>query len=94
MVGAGITVGNIIVVSFRQAYVPPAMLGRVIASQRFLVFGTIPPGALLAGGLGTALGVRTALWVILGIYALTGTSLLTRAIRANKNLPSRQRHDS
>jgi predicted MFS family arabinose efflux permease len=87
IVGAGMTSGNIIVTSFRQTYTPPRMLGRITASQRFLVFGTIPLGALLAGGLGTALGVRNALWAMLAIYALSGTLLLTRAFRADKNLP-------
>ena len=52
-------------------------------------FGTIPLGALIAGGLGTALGVRAALWVTLTGYALSGT-LLTRDLRAHKDLPVRQ----
>jgi predicted MFS family arabinose efflux permease len=87
VLGAGGTAGNIILVSFRQAYCPPPMLGRVTASQRFLVYGTIPLGALMAGGLGTVLGVRNALWVMLGLFALSGTVLLTRSVRADKNLP-------
>jgi predicted MFS family arabinose efflux permease len=87
VVGAGMTAGNIIVTSFRQAYCPPPMLGRVTATQRFLVFGTIPLGALTAGGLGTVLGVRNALWVMLALYALSGTVLLNHSIRASKNLP-------
>jgi predicted MFS family arabinose efflux permease len=87
VLGAGGTVGNIILVSFRQVYCPPRMLGRVTASQRFLVYGTIPLGALIAGGLGTALGVRNALWAMLSLFALSGTVLLTRSIRAGKNLP-------
>jgi predicted MFS family arabinose efflux permease len=88
VVAAGIAAGNIVTGSFRQAYCPPEMLGRVTASMRFLVFGGIPLGALLAGGLGTALGVRHALWVILTGYALAGTLLLTREIRSHKNLPA------
>jgi predicted MFS family arabinose efflux permease len=87
IVGAGGTAGNIILVSFRQTYCPPPMLGRVTASQRFLVYGTIPLGALIAGGLGTVLGVRNALWVMLSVFALSGTVLLTRAFRTDKNLP-------
>jgi hypothetical protein len=87
VVSAGITASNIIVVTFRQAYCPPAMLGRITASQRFLVFGAIPLGALIAGALATIIGVRSALWVILSLYALSGTILLTRAIRASKDLP-------
>jgi MFS family permease len=84
---AGIMIGNIIAGTFRQAYCPAKMLGRITASMRFLVFGTIPLGALLAGGLGSTLGVRTALWVILAIYALSGTLLLTPAIVSGRNLP-------
>jgi hypothetical protein len=53
-----------------------------------LVYGSIPLGALLAGELGTALSVRTALRVILTLYAVSGTLLLTPALRAGKNLPS------
>jgi MFS family permease len=85
---AGIAMGSIIATSFRQAYCPPSMLGRATASMRFLGFGSVPFGALAAGGLGTAFGIRSALWIILGIDALSGTILLTPAIRSRKNLPA------
>ncbi len=85
---AGIMIGNIIGGTFRQAYCPANMLGRITASMRFLVFGAIPLGALLAGALGSALGVRNALWIVLAIYALSGALLLTPAIVSSPNLPS------
>jgi predicted MFS family arabinose efflux permease len=88
LVGAGMTGGNIIVTAFRQMYVPVAMLGRVTANQRFLVFGAVPVGALLAGGLGTALGVRNALWVMLAIYAVAPVVLFGRPVRGRRNLPA------
>ncbi|MGE5137648.1 MAG: MFS transporter [Gemmatimonadota bacterium] len=88
VVGAGVLVGNIVAASFRQDYCPPWILGRVTAGMRFLGFGSVPVGALAAGGLGTAIGVRQALWVVVAADALTGTLLLTRAIRSGKNLPS------
>jgi hypothetical protein len=75
-VSAGSLVGNILAASFRQAYCPPEMLGRVVANMRFAAWGTIPLGALLAGALGTTLGVRAALWVVLGGYVLSGLILL------------------
>jgi hypothetical protein len=84
----GSVAGNIVLTSFRQGYVPAAMLGRVIASQRFIAFGAVPVGALTAGGLGAALGVRAALWILLGGYALTGTLLLTRPVLAGRDLPA------
>jgi Na+/melibiose symporter-like transporter len=84
---AGIAVGNIIGGSFRQAYCPAPMLGRVTASMRCAVLGAIPLGALLAGGLATVLGPRAALWVILACYALCGALLATPAMLAHRDLP-------
>jgi predicted MFS family arabinose efflux permease len=84
----GIIIGNIIAASFRQTRCPPSMLGRATTTMRFLGFGGIPPGALAAGGLATALGVRTALWIILAVNARTGTLLLTPPLRSRRNLPA------
>jgi predicted MFS family arabinose efflux permease len=86
-VAAGSVIGNVIVSSFRQAYCPAQILGRVGASMRFIAFGAIPLGALLSGALATILTVRTALWVVLAIYALSGALLLTRALRTDRDLP-------
>jgi len=88
VVAAGIIVFNTIASSFRQTYCPPSMLGRITASMSFLVFGSIPLGALLAGALGDTLTVRAALWVTLTIYALSGTLLLTPALCQESDLPS------
>jgi MFS family permease len=88
VIAAGITVGNIILVSFRQAYTPAGMLGRTTSGQRFVAFGVAPIGALLAGALGTALGIRGALWLLLGLFALSGTVLLTPAILGTRDLPA------
>jgi hypothetical protein len=85
---AGIAVGNVVTGSFRQSYCPPSMLGRVTAGMRFLVYGTIPPGALAAGGLATALGTRNALWIVLAGYAASGVFLLTPAMLSNRELPA------
>ena len=88
LVYTGIAVGNIIIAAFRQSYSPPGMCGRVTATMRFLIFGTSPIGALLGGSLGTWLGVRDALWVLLGAVALSGTLLLTRALTSRRDLPT------
>jgi MFS family permease len=85
----GIAVGNIVIAAFRQSYSPPGMCGRVTATMRFLIFGTSPLGALLGGSLGTWLGVRPALWILLGAVALSGTLLLTPSLRGRRDLPDR-----
>jgi MFS family permease len=85
-VSAGLAVGNVILRSFRQAYCPPAMLGRVTASMGFFLMGTIPLGSLLAGALGTVLGIRDGLWAVLAVFAASPLLLLTR-VRDLPNAP-------
>jgi MFS family permease len=54
---------NITQVSFRQGLCPPELLGRMNATMRFLVWGTMPLGAIAGGALGSAIGVRHTLLV-------------------------------
>ncbi|MBC7289924.1 MAG: MFS transporter [Actinotalea sp.] len=58
-----VVVYNVAQVSFRQRLCPPTLLGRMNASVRFIVWGTMPIGGLLGGWLGTAVGVEGSLWV-------------------------------
>jgi len=58
-----IVVYNVTQVSFRQRMCPPHLLGRMNATIRFLVWGTMPIGAFLGGAIGAASGVLTVLWV-------------------------------
>jgi MFS family permease len=54
---------NVTQVSFRQRVCPPELLGRMNASVRFIVWGTLPIGALIGGALGEWLGLRPTLWI-------------------------------
>jgi MFS family permease len=62
--GLGGAVYNINQVSLRQAITAERMQGRMNATMRFVVWGTIPIGAFLGGILGEAIGLRSALWVV------------------------------
>ena len=55
-IGVSGPVYNVNQVSLRQAITPDHLLGRMNASMRFLVWGTIPIGALLGGALGDTIG--------------------------------------
>jgi MFS family permease len=57
------TVANIHQWSLRQTVTPDALAGRVTAGQRFIVYGVGSVGALLGGALGTAFGLRQALFI-------------------------------
>ena len=60
---AGSVIYNVTQVTFRQRLCPEHLLGRMNASMRFLVWGTMPLGGLLGGALGSAVGVRATLLV-------------------------------
>jgi MFS family permease len=60
-VGLGSTVYNIAQVTYRQAVCPDRLLGRMNASNRFVVWGTLPLGSLFAGGLAGWAGMRAGL---------------------------------
>ncbi len=57
------TVYNINQVSLRQAITPHRLQGRMNASMRFLVWGTMPIGSVIGGFLGEIIGLRPTLWV-------------------------------
>ena len=76
--GLTIPIYNINQVSLRQAITPDRVQGRMNATMRTIVWGTIPVGAFIGGILGTSIGlVQTlvlggfvsllaALWIFLG----------------------------
>jgi predicted MFS family arabinose efflux permease len=76
--GLTIPVYNINQVSLRQAITPDRVQGRMNATMRTIVWGTIPIGAFMGGILGTSIGlvqtiviggivsVAASLWIFLG----------------------------
>jgi hypothetical protein len=53
---------NIIIITLRQTVTPPAMLGRMNAAARAVMFGLGALGGPVAGFIAAAAGVRDALW--------------------------------
>jgi MFS family permease len=84
----GAVVYNVAQVSFRQALCPDRLLGRMNATMRFLVWGTMPLGGILGGTLGEALGNRTMLWIaaVGGVLAPLWTVL--SPMRRLRDMPS------
>ena len=83
----GVVVYNVNQVSLRQAIVPIRLQGRMNATMRFLVWGTIPLGGLAGGLLGTFLGLRQAI----GIEVLGGNLaflwVLLSPVRSLQKIP-------
>jgi len=63
VVGFGGVSYNITQVSLRQAITPERLQGRMNAAMRWVVWGTIPLGAILGGAIGQWIGLKTAMWI-------------------------------
>jgi MFS family permease len=84
--GAGVAY-NINQVSVRQAICPRRLQGRMNASVRFLVWGTLPIGGFLGGVLGSVIGLRPTLWVSAVGQAAAFLWLLPSPIPAMRDMP-------
>ncbi|MEU7898786.1 MFS transporter [Nonomuraea sp. NPDC049152] len=87
VVSVGIVVYNVSQVSFRQAITPDHLLGRMNATMRFIVWGTLPLGALIGGVLGEHLGVLPAVWIACALTPLSVIPLLLSPLRRMRDLP-------
>lgn len=87
-VALGVVVYNVTQVSFRQSMTPDALLGRMNASVRFIVFGTMPLGAFISGILGANIGVEATLWVGVAGLTLATLPILLSPLRTMKKLPT------
>ena len=84
----GSVIYNVNQVSFRQALCPPRLLGRMNATMRFIVWGTLPLGALAGGAVGSWLGVRPTLWLAAVGEVLAIVWLLASPLRGMRDFPT------
>ena len=85
--GLGLGCANIYSVTLRQIVIPTGHRARAVGAYRQVMYGSIPIGTALAGGLGEALGTRAA--VALGALGL-GLSALPMFARRIRALPTPQ----
>jgi predicted MFS family arabinose efflux permease len=72
---------NVNSVSYRQAAVPLRLQGRLTATIRVFVWGTIPVGAFLGGILGSRVGLVPAIYAGGAVAALSVVPLLAGPVR-------------
>ncbi|WP_079149339.1 MFS transporter [Streptomyces agglomeratus] len=84
----GAVVYNVAQVSFRQSLCPPGLLGRMNATLRFLMWGTLPLGALAGGALADGFGARTALLCCAAGFLAVPLPLLLSPLRGMRDLPN------
>jgi MFS family permease len=84
----GIVLYNVSAISLTQSLVPERLLGRVNASRRFIVWGTIPLGSLIGGALATWVGLRPTLFVGTIGATLAVVPIALSPVRHVEELPS------
>jgi MFS family permease len=90
---AAVVIASILARTHRHQVVPRELLPRVMATVRFISWGAIPLGAFLAGGLGSTLGIRAALFVTAGLILVAPAAIWTSPeIRGRRNLNDSRVH--
>lgn len=87
MGGSG-TIYNINQVSLRQAITPEAMAGRMNATMRWFVWGTMPIGSIIGGIIGETLGVRATILIGGAGTSLAFVPLLLGPVWHIKEMPT------
>lgn len=75
-----VTVGNVVVITLRQASIPDHLLGRVNSAYRMIVLGALPVGGLLGGVTASAFGLRAPFYlgaVCMAVMAIALAPVLT-----------------
>ncbi|GAA4121835.1 MFS transporter [Knoellia locipacati] len=87
VVGVGVVGANVVRRSFTMRYVPAELLGRTTATSAVLNFGTMPLAGLVAGALGTWLGVRETILLMGALHALCSLSVFVGPYRRGRSMP-------
>jgi MFS family permease len=88
MGGMSGVVYNVAQVSFRQAITPARLQGRMNATMRWIVWGTMPIGGIVGGLLGTFVGVRETI-LLAGIGgSLVFLPVLFSPVRGIRTMPA------
>jgi MFS family permease len=86
--GFAAVVYNVNQVSYRQAITPLEMQGRMNATMRFVVWGTLPIGSLVGGLLASFLPVRTTIGVGAAVASAAFLWVLFSPVRSLRVIPS------
>ncbi|MGW0808670.1 MFS transporter [Nonomuraea sp. NPDC002799] len=86
----GVVVISVVTRTYRQIASPPELLSRVMATVRFVSWGAIPIGGLIAGAIAGLLGGRVTLMIFVVAAACMPLVLLASPIRHLRDLTDYQ----
>ena len=82
----GVVISSVVTRTYRQTESPPELLSRVMATVRFVSWGVIPIGSLMAGASAALLGTRPTLWLTCAAAFLPLMVLLASPLRRVRDL--------
>lgn len=88
LVAVGTVIGNVVRGAWRQRYVPQQVIGRAVTAFQLVNLGTMPLAGVLAGWLGTVVGVRPTIAVLAGVHCLAELTLLFSPFARMVDLPA------
>ncbi len=88
LVGVGVVGANVVRSAFRQRYTPSEVLGRTIAASSVLNFGTMPVAGLVAGWMGSTVGLRPTIVVMTALHVLASLAVYAGPYRRGRDLPA------
>ncbi|MBE1489462.1 MFS transporter [Plantactinospora soyae] len=89
----GVVVLSVLTRTYRQIASPPDLLPRVMATVRFVSWGAIPIGGLIAGAVAGVLGGRVTLMIFVVAAACVPLVLLASPVRQLRDLTDYQQGD-
>ncbi|WP_286960082.1 MULTISPECIES: MFS transporter [Arsenicicoccus] len=90
LVGTCVVGGNVVRASWRQRYVPAEVLGRTVTAMSTVNFGTMPLAGVLAGWLGSTVGVRPTILAMAGLHVVACWLVVASPLVRLRELPARE----
>jgi MFS family permease len=87
LVGVGVVAGNVIRGAWRNRYVPEHMVARQVTTVQVVNYGTMPVAGLVAGAMGSTLGLRPTIAVMAAIHVLACISMYWSPLRGLREMP-------
>lgn len=84
----GVVAFNVVLNSFRQTYCPPRLLARVVSTTMVINLGALPIGAVIGGALGSLVGLRSTMWIMMVGLVLVTIVLVSSPMRRVRDLPA------
>jgi hypothetical protein len=92
--GFSAVVYNVNQVSYRQAITPLEMQGRMNATMRFIVWGTMPIGLVAGGVIGSFMPLRTTILIGAAIASSAFLWVLASPVRSLREIPKAARDEA